>query len=224
MQGAAVTVVDDIAYLIGGRGNAGIFFEDIHEFDPSLGETWTVRKTIPGLALESGAAFTLDHQVYFGYGGNASNLQKFDPETNAVSDFGSLPGLESVDRGPVAFAIDSATAYFGLGYTSVIANQPASYRNQFWKLEVVGTSAVPSVQRPAFAKITPVAPGSYKVVGEDTAPYSVAIHSISGVPVTLLPSVMAQTTFEVAAPTGIYVFTVRNSAGETYSELTFHAR
>jgi N-acetylneuraminic acid mutarotase len=222
LHGAVATTVDDKAYLIGGRGIAGVYSEHILEFDPALGESWVIKKTVPGLTLEDGAAFALDHQVYFGYGGNSSTLRKFDPITHVVSDFGPLPDLKSIDRGPVAFSIDSTKAYFGLGYSSVVANQPASYRKQFWKLEVEIISSVSPVRLLSGPKIIATANGSFQLSGEEAGPYSVAVHTLDGIQIAFLPAVSTFEDFAVSAPVGLYVFSLRNVQGAMQSELIFN--
>jgi N-acetylneuraminic acid mutarotase len=221
-HGAATSVVDGKAYLVGGRGNAGVYFEHILEFDPANGESWALKKTIQGLTIEDGTAFALDHQVYFGYGGNASGLMRFDPATGVVSDFGSLPELKSINRGPVAFSIDSTKAYFGLGYSSVVANQPASYRNQFWQLEVEVISGIPQQHRLSTVAIARISNDTYQIIGENEGPYALDVFTTSGIRIASLPSISLYEQFKVQGYTAMYVFNLRNQSGDFRTDLIFN--
>ena len=221
-QGAASAVVDGKAYLIGGRGDAGVFSEDILEFDPSAGDTWTVKRSIPGLQLESGAAFELNHQIYFGYGGNASGLHLYDPVENNATAFGQLPDLKSIDRGPIAFAIDSVTAFFGLGYSSVVANQPASYRKELWKLEVEIVSSVQYAQPGLSAKIIPAGPSVYRVLSDIREACGIMVYGLNAMPVYCREQVFPGEVFSLDIPTGIYCVAIQSTSGNVASQLLFH--
>jgi hypothetical protein len=222
MHGATAAVLNDKAYLIGGRKSGGVYSEIIFEFDPASSLSWTMKKVVPGLTLEEGASFTLNKKVFFGYGANGGHLRTYDPVTNTISDFGSLPDLESVDRGPIAFAIDSTKAYFGLGYSSVVANQANAYRNEMWKLEVEITSAVGPLPVTLQAIIAPLAAGTYQVLAADDDTYTINVYTLNGSPIVSDRKIRTHEPFDVVAPTGLYLFCLHSAAGNMKSELIFN--
>jgi hypothetical protein len=131
-----------------------------------------------------------------------------------------LPELKSINRGPVAFSLDSVTAYFGLGYASVVANQPGAYRNQVYRLEIAGTSAVPQV-RILDARVVRTAQDTYHILG-NTGPYRLEVYTLAGHLITSFRYLAPFHEFSLRAPSGTYVFSLQNNSGEALTELMFH--
>ena len=219
MHDASVAVVHDKAYLLGGRGAGGVFNEKIMEFDPADG-SWVEKLTIPGLTIEGAAAFALGNKIYFGYGGQSTQLFDYDPLANTSGSFGTLPGLASIDRGPVAFATDSLRAYFGLGYTSVIANQPVNYNKRFWKVESIITTGIVTMRSDQLL-VARFGADAFQIQEKQGYVYDIQIYSASGQFVASWYRHPAYCDFVIPGPSGIYVLTTRDSKSAVTSQLLF---
>lgn len=155
--GCVAFVANNKAYLAGGRGNAGVFFSEIREFNPDQAASgWTLKATdAVNLQFVSAAAFVLNNKAYLCYGLNAGFVTRFDPVTNEISNLGDLLGLGNPIRyAPITYATSGGKGYLGLGYTSFAANQQSAYKKDFWQFNVA-TTPVKEPQTEAPAKILP---------------------------------------------------------------------
>lgn len=165
--GAVAYVVNNKAYLSGGRGNAGVFFSEIHEFNPAsgAGSGWVLKNTDPvNLRFESAAAFVLNNKAYLCYGLSSNFVSSYDPITNTVTNLGDVFGLgDPIRYAPIAHATSSGKGYFGLGYGSVVSNQQAEYRNDFWQFNPITTATYEPVGS-EFVQVNPtISNGRFRV-------------------------------------------------------------
>lgn len=134
--GSIVTVLDNKAYLCGGRGNNNTLFSQIHVFDPAANpKQWTLKKSdANNLRFVDGAGFVAQGKVYFCYGINVNFVTEYDPVANQVSNLGDLLGLGHPYRYALIAFNAGNQAFLGLGYTSVVANQASGYQKDLWSL------------------------------------------------------------------------------------------
>lgn len=155
--GSVAFVANNKAYLAGGRGNAGVFFSEVHEFDPNHASNGWVLKATDAVNLQfvSAAAFVINNNAYLCYGLNANFVTRFDLVTNEINNLGDLLGLgDPVRYAPVAYFTTTGKGYLGLGYTSVVANQASAYKRDFWQFNFA-TTPVKEPLAEAPAKILP---------------------------------------------------------------------
>lgn len=221
LQGMATAVVQEKAYLIGGRNANGIYSENIFEFAPDTNLGWLPIKTIPGLRLESGSAFVHNQKIFFGYGNAKNDLDLYDPKSNTISSYGSIPGLETICTGPIAFSLDSLNSFLGLGYTSVVANQAAAYSNNMWQLNTQIISALDRPEIESEVKFIRSNHNSLTLQSSFTGPWTIRVYGIQGILLSAYQNMYVGDNIPLYFPNGIYILHAFNQSGETHAELFY---
>jgi len=126
---AACFVVDNIAYVGGGRIPSGSYTNEFWKYDVST-NTWTSISNFPGPARRGAIAFTVDNKGFVGTGQTTSGVSKdfysYDPLTGNWSAVAQLPGPARTSA--VAFDLNGK-GYVGTGGASTWGNS----LNDFWE-------------------------------------------------------------------------------------------
>lgn len=133
--GATCFVIDDKAYLVGGRGHykTEVYYLDTWQFDPDT-YSWTQFDTVPApKGRWQGVGFAIDGKGYYGTGRGKSGVYfkdfyEFDPSQPAGSQWkvtDSMPG-EPI-YGMIGFSIN------GVGYAGTGDTKSMGYCNTFYE-------------------------------------------------------------------------------------------
>ena len=134
--GAGTFVLNDRAYIVGGRNEPSTYFTNTWEYNPALNQ-WTQKTSVP-LTATLGIGFSLDGIGYYGLGTNAAGYNKAIYTYNATTDkWTASIDFKSTGRyTSVAFVVNSI-AYAGLGSSDYLT---PTYEKDIWKL--INTTAV----------------------------------------------------------------------------------
>jgi hypothetical protein len=114
------------------------------------------------------------------------------------------------------------TAFFGLGYTSIIANQAASYSKSIWRFHEEMVSATPRLLSYSDIQLNRVGSKSYSLHTDANKIYRIRIFSMQGIQLGYYPSLHAGQLFTPELTTGIYAFVAERNDGTIHTELIYH--
>lgn len=139
-EGAACFVIENSAYMLGGRDESGVYKKDLYLFRQTSDGNggWARKQDFPDKGRSEGVGFAIENLGYFGTGVDIDSLRsdfwRYNPYINQWDQrayFGGRRRAQAIGQG-LKFADDDYRGYIGTGKGYDQSDGYGGYENDFW--------------------------------------------------------------------------------------------